>query len=32
MNGTEKMGLVVWLDRKQVAKIIADAALKEPNP
>lgn len=32
LNGTEKMGLVVWLDRKQVAKIIADAALKEPNP
>lgn len=32
LNGTEKMGLVVWLDRKQVAAIITNAALSEKTP
>lgn len=32
LHGLDKLGLVVWLDRKQVASIIADAALAKAHP
>lgn len=33
LNGLEKLGLVVWLDRKRAASIIADAVLsKKESP
>lgn len=31
LDGTERMGLVVWLDRKRVAEIIAEAKAN-PSP
>ncbi|SCB30729.1 hypothetical protein [Rhizobium lusitanum] len=28
LDGTQKLGIVVWMDRKRVAKIIADSKLE----
>lgn len=30
-NGTAKLGLVIWLDRKRVAEIVAQSKTKDPS-